>query len=243
MSGFLKSFPAADDAREAARRANDLAALGVATPTARLSGGRDVSFRRIDGVSGLRLAQRPPEEWLRPLTGLHRARLAGAAAYDPILRIRPRVHLISHSGVGAALERLGGGAPLGGALLHGDFHLGQLVRSVDGAVWIIDLDDLATGPPDADIGNLIANLATQPELGGTFEDRLTRWRATIISCWRVVGGEPELPALDRFIALALIRRHLKLREAGREDFETEIARVVTSAADRISPSGSGACPD
>lgn len=242
MSAFLKAFDSEAAAREAERRSTALRRQAVRSPLAEVTGAT-VRFQRIEGLSGLPLVQGPPVRWLAPLAALHACRLDGIALFDPLRRIRPRLELLGHPGLRRALHGLAAPAPRGSALLHGDFHLGQVICDEQGVAWLIDLDDLAIGPAEADLGNLIANLATQAALPGPFAARLAHWRRSILGAWSRLGQRPRAPLVDHFTALALIRRHLKLREAGQPDFEAEIAAWVTRAACRTSPSGSAAYRD
>lgn len=239
MMRFFKVFPSEGASVEAARRSSILRGAGVATPAARPVG-RTVEFDRIEGTSGLPLLNAASEDWLRPLAALHRCRIDGITPCDPIRRIFPRLDLLTNPQLGDALDRLAPDTPQGQTLLHGDFHMGQLIKGADGKVWVVDLDDLCLGPPEADLGNLIANLATQPGLPADFPARLAHWRQRILDAWTVICAPPCMATLEHHLVLALIRRHLKLREAGRPDFETEIASWVTRAACQISPSGSAA---
>ena len=147
---------------------------------------------------------------IRAVSTLHAAGVTGLDPFDPLTRIRPRL--------------VGGDAPWmsdwiarhmpppsAPGLVHGDFHAGQLIRDRQGAVWILDLDDLALGPPEADIGNFAAHLATRPEtrrghpIAG-FGD----WLGGIVAHYS--GADHDLA--DRYGRIALLRRGLKLAEAG-----------------------------
>lgn len=241
MTDFAKTFADEPSASEAVRRSMALRAQGLATPAARCEG-RMVLFDRLDGVSGLALEQTAPDPWLRPLAQLHLCHLDGLSLAEPLRRIRPRNALLTSSVLADALSRLAESPPRGTTLLHGDFHLGQLIRDDAGQVWMVDLDDLCLGPPEADLANLIANLATQSRLPGNFSSRLAQCRSGITRVWTCLGLSCREPVLDHHLALALIRRHLKLREAGRLDFVSDIERWVSPVADRICPSGSAAYP-
>ncbi|WP_221931627.1 phosphotransferase [Palleronia caenipelagi] len=176
------------------------------------------------------------------MSALHRCTLPGLCRLDPQLRIRPRLHHLTSQDIAEALHALGRLPTKGNALLHGDMHLGQMIDASDGTVWLIDLDDLCLGPAEADLGNLIANLATQAQLGDSFAKRLAFWRREVEAAWAKLV-EPVCPdILERYIALALIRRHLKFREAGRPDYEAEIVAWINPVAARISPSGSAGYP-
>lgn len=231
MPDFVKRHPDAATAAEAIRRAAALRAAGVPTPAARPGGAdREVAFDLVDGISGRALLDRDPAALLAPLARLHRARVSGLPRYDPFLRSRPRLTPATNR---VFHEVLAEPVPGGSATLHGDFHAGQLIEAQDG-VWIVDLDDMALGPPEADLANFTAHVATSGDACG-FADRLTTWREAVVSAY---GSPCRAEVFARYLRFALVRRHLKLRAAGRTDFETEIAVVLTGATDRISPSGS-----
>jgi aminoglycoside phosphotransferase (APT) family kinase protein len=168
--------------------------------------------------------------------------LDGVSPFDPLRRIRPRLDLLTDVTLQTTLGRLARAVPTGGALIHGDFHLGQVICDAEGGGWLVDLDDLEIGPVEADLGNLIANLATQPTLTGPFAARLQHWRHSILEAARHLGQNSDPGRVDHFTALALIRRHLKLREQARRDFEADIAAWVTPVACQTSPSGNAAYP-
>lgn len=91
-------------------------------------------------VPGALPPMRGPAKAARAVARL-RAGGAGGAAVEAVLR------------AWAALPgwaRGEGAAPEGGALCHGDFHLGQLVRCATGWVFI-DVDDLGLGDPAWDL--------------------------------------------------------------------------------------------
>ncbi|MFZ7092219.1 phosphotransferase family protein [Primorskyibacter sp. 2E233] len=242
MSSFIKTFADAAQATEAARRSMDLRQQSVITPPA-YANGQTVVFAGIAGCSGLPLTQRPIDDWLAPLIPLHTSVLDGLSPFDPMLRISPRLDLLTNPSLRAALHRLAQASPRGGSVIHGDFHLGQVIAAQDGVAWLIDLDDLAIGPVEADIGNLIANLATQDDLPGPFAVRLEHWRQAVQGEWFRLDQTANPTWVEHFAALALIRRHLKLREQARRDFEADIAAWITPDACRTSPFGNAAYPD
>lgn len=242
MSSCIKTFADAAQATEAARRSMALRQQEVMTPRA-YANGQTVVFERIAGCSGLPLTQRPIYDWLTSLIPLHTSVLDGLPPFDPMLRISPRLDLLTNPSLRAALYRLAQASPRGGSVIHGDFHLGQVIAGPDSVAWLIDLDDLAIGPVEADIGNLIANLATQDHLPGPFAVRLEHWRQAVQGAWFRLDQAANPTWVEHFAALALIRRHLKLREQARRDFEADIAAWITPVACRTSPSGNAAYPD
>ena len=213
VPGFVKTHADATLAATVLLRAEALRRGGVPTPAAR-AGGRpaDVAFDRLTGETGPALAG-DLAALLRPLAQLHACPVPGVGPYDPFLRIRPRLadvtaHPMRHV--------LGEAVPGGTATLHGDVHLGQFIRDASGRVWIIDLDDLALGPPEADLANFAAYLATSLDGG------LAQWSHRVRAAWRNIGQTCDNEVFKRFLRFALVRRHLKLRQAGRPDFEAMV---------------------
>ena len=237
MTGFLKQHASAAVAAEAIRRSVALCAAGVPTPAAGRGGSPCVvEFDRVEGATGRALLECDPVALLRPLRAMHAVAIEGLPAYDPALRIRPRLGVDTP----AAMRRVTDAAvtdaavPGGGATLHGDFHIGQLIAAPDGTVWVVDLDDMAVGPPEADLANFAAHLATS-DPGETVGPALARWLAWILEAWQRIADPPRPAMLERYLHLALVRRHLKLREAGRPDFGAEILRLISGGTARTSP--------
>lgn len=183
-----------------------------------------VMFDRIEGRTGPDLAGQGEDlaAVLATLAALHDAAVADLPAFDPLLRIRPRLALTEVPALRAIAEEA---VPQGNATLHGDLHVGQAIRDASGMVWIIDLDDLAIGPPEADLANFAAHLATsQPS--GAIKD----WAERVRRMWTGQGCDLDGSVFDRFLRFALLRRHLKLRAAGRPDFEAEIVAYLRDKA-------------
>ena len=153
---------------------------------------------------------------------LHGAAVSDLPVFDPLLRIRPRLALTKVPALRAIAEEP---VPQGHATLHGDLHVGQAIRDLSGMVWIIDLDDLATGPPEADLANFAAHLATSPPQGG-----IADWSDRVRRIWTGQGRALEQAVFEQFLRFALLRRHLKLRAAGRPDFEAEILAYLRDSA-------------
>lgn len=224
MPGFLKRYGHAGLAAEALRRAVVLRRQGVPTPAA--TPGPEVEtlvFDRIEGRSGLALLDGAPELALLPVVrGLHGASVPGLPPHDPLRRIRPRLELTD---VAILREIAHGRVPSGRAVLHGDLHLGQFIKDPAGAVWLVDLDDMALGPPEADLANFAAHLATTDPGPGVAE-----WVARVCHGWSTCGAPLDREVFARFLGFALLRRHLKLRAAGRPDFEAEILAYLRDSA-------------
>lgn len=223
MPGFLKRYADEDRAREALRRTRCLRGQSVPTPAAK-AGARpaELVFDRISGRTGPDLVGGDPGALLDALARLHAARVPDLPAFDPLLRIVPRLHLTDVPEVRALAE---GPVPRGRAVVHGDLHVGQFIVEPSGKVWLVDLDDLAIGPPEADLANFAAHLATTDPGPG-----IAGWACRVRTVWERRGRVPDGSAFTRFLHLALLRRHLKLREAGRPDFEAEILGYLRESA-------------
>lgn len=204
---FLKRYSSQEAAETAFKRSIVAQAAGVPTPAVLgQSGPMVLSFERI-------AAQGKPllGEMVQVVSLLHRMPPRGLARFDPFLRINSRLSAAPPP-VGLlvdALQRQDAALCWSGvSAIHGDFHPGQTVRDSLGKVWLIDLDDMALAPPEADLGNLAAWLATQTtgELGALEADAL----AQVLPL--APDADPILVA--HFCAIALVRRALKLAERG-----------------------------
>jgi len=229
---FRKTVTDVGAARLLAERTRTLRAAGVSTPEARLAAGSaTLSFPSIEGESGLALIAAQGAgclpRLLEPLRALHLAAIAGLAPFDPaakiLNRLRPgdperRLHDLL-----VRVSEHGGTARTG--TVHGDFHAGQLVVDAAGQAWLLDLEDLAVGAPEADLGNFAAHLATRPETRrGAAATGFETWLADTIGAYAAIGTAAD-PLLARLHGqLALIRRALKLREAGDPELAAELAQ-------------------
>lgn len=223
MPGFVKRYADAATASEAVRRASILRRQGVPTPAAQPGGEEPVAvFDRLAGTDGSVLLPNGITSLLRPVAVLHRASVPALAPFDPLLRVRPRLALATSQEVRGVADEL---APSGTATLHGDLHVRQFVVEPNDAVWIVDLDDLAIGPPEADLANFAAHLATSRP-----DRSITEWSGTVRSAWNVLGEACDEAAFVRSLRFALARRHLKLREAGRPDFEAEVEAYLRDSS-------------
>lgn len=130
----------------------------------------------------------------------------------------------------------------GTGLIHGDFHVGQVIveRGTD-IPWLIDLDDMALGLPEADLGNFVAHLATSPQCRF---DHVSRgyefWRLAVGPVYAGLAGRPvDEIAFALYAVAALLRRGLKLFEGGSNEIRLdEIATAVKAAMDPLGPNKS-----
>lgn len=223
MPGFLKRYADAAQAKEALRRTKFLRAQSVQTPASKPGPTpSELIFDTVDGRSGHDLIGQDLRPLLQSVAQLHRSRIPKLAPFDPILRIRPRLPLTD---VPLFRNIAKGPLPQGRALLHGDLHVGQFIVTPRDAVWMVDLDDLAIGPPEADLANFTAHLATTEPGPG-----IAAWSQRVCEAWAMIGQSLDEPVFQRYLQLALLRRHLKLREAERLDFEAPILTYLRESS-------------
>ena len=259
LANFVKRIHAEGDepASAVADRSTQLFAQGVPTLPGTLDGGgRHVSFARLEGrtaraIWSERRTIDPVETLTRPvicaLAALSSADATGLGLQplDPLRRIRPRLRRGGKPAIALGRRRsdeiAAFVAPLAAAcaghtggrdarVVHGDFHLGQLIWPVgrDGYV-IVDHDDLALGQPESDIGNLIAHIVTSPDLhDGPIAVGFYRLLQVIAGTYaEFFGTTPELAAVCQHGAIALVRRALKWLDNGGP---TDVAEVMLAAA-------------
>jgi len=174
---------------------------------------RSVEFDRIEGLTGQALRETDLQSLLESVSRIHACTVPGLEPFDPFLRIRPRLTATSSHLIRAVLRDP---VPDGSATLHGDLHVGQFIRDGQGKVWIVDLDDLALGPPEADLANFAAHLATS----GPGSISLCSQR--VVTAWTGLGQACNDDIFQSYLRFSLVRRHLKLREAGRPDHEAMV---------------------
>ena len=221
MPGFVKHFPDASAAQEARRRSIALAA-SLPTPVVLSSNEQSLVFQRIEGKTGRALAEGDLAQLLSVVARMHSVSLPGLPKFDPFLRVRPRATLPTRLPVRDILAEP---VPRGRATLHGDLHVGQFIHGSDGTMWVVDLDDMALGPPEADLANFTAHLAT------SLPERSTPdWSDRVCQAWAGIGQFLDHNSFACFLRFALLRRHLKLREAGRYDFEDEILSYLRESS-------------
>lgn len=202
---FAKGYTTPQSARAAMLRSRAARAAGVQTPAVLAQAdAQTLHFARI-----MPQGQASVPQMLRALGGLWAMPDIGLARFDPFLRIRPRLP----NAPAWTVDMLGRLQAQDRALswradraLHGDFHPGQVLRDAAGMVWLIDLDDMALGPPEADLGNLAAWMATQSP-GDLVEGPAV---AQVLA----LAPLADASLVAHFCAIALMRRALKLAEKG-----------------------------
>ncbi|NNG02999.1 MAG: phosphotransferase [Inquilinus sp.] len=196
-------------------------------------------------------------ELLYPLIRLHTTSPQGLALapFDPWHRIRPRIDALARASAEAvagpvpdaavrafeALEEalgvaVGQSAMNGWGPIHGDFHIGQvLFESGAGQAWLLDADDLALGPPESDLGNFVAHLATSDHVGAAPPLAAFKTLAglAVRHYGELSGREVAAGEVDTYGAVALLRRALKLHERGAApDRVNAISAAALSSARR-----------
>jgi Phosphotransferase enzyme family len=206
-SSFKKDYPSVAAADAAMHRSVAARQAGVPTPAVLgRNGTLQLSFERV-------ISAEPPtlDEMVESLLRLNRMPLDGLSRFDPFLRIRPRLGAAPSHIRALVMELEARDAALrwpATTVIHGDFHPGQVMRDRSGMVWLLDLDDLALAPPEADLGNLAAWIATRAE--GNL-DTQARSAATMVLAL-APHAAPDLTG--HFLQIALVRRALKLAEKG-----------------------------
>lgn len=174
-----------------------------------------------------RLHAVPAPALARRLGGPLPAMRGPAKAVRAVTRMRATVtaevgHARTHAAARRAVERVWAGLPAwcraetapphvtGGALCHGDFHLGQLVRhpAPDGAWHLIDVDDLGCGEPAWDLARPAAWYAAGLLPAADWGRLLGSYQATAGTTGQDPWPELDAPAralTAQLAALALVR--------------------------------------
>jgi hypothetical protein len=264
-----KALPDAASGPRLASRSQLLSARGVRTPQARYdASAQELVYPRIRGIPGREILRRAGGQasashlaaCLLPLVRLHGVGPAGLdlQPLDPWRRIDPRLlELQAAEGSDEAralcraalrarrsIERhlVAIGAQRDGAgqvLVHGDYHIGQLVfAGLEGEPWLLDLDDLALAARESDLGNFAAHLATVEDCAGDTLDTFRGLTSLLCSLYERLARHRVSPdTVEAYGAIALLRRALKRRERGAR---TAVVLDLLSAAERLAPLGAAA---
>lgn len=208
---FVKRYPSQAAATTAWQRSTAAQAAGVQTPAAQgRIGAHSLAFDQIIPANPPSLAQ-----MIAVLAPLHRMPAHGLARFDPFLRIQPRLPdapaPVRAQCLALQAQDKARDWPAT-TVIHGDFHPGQTLRDGAGTIWLIDLDDMALAPAEADFGNLAAWMATQTPCDLT--TALTTALGNILASARI-GRADVIPDLAlHFGRIAVLRRALKLARRG-----------------------------
>lgn len=195
----------------------------------------------------------PWEEGARLLAALHAKPVpADAPPWGRPARVARLVSRLEDGPAGDAVRRAFAALPAwirgeekepegrGRCLIHGDWHLGQMVRAPDGRWRLIDIEDLGRGDPAWDLARPAALYS-----GGVLPPR--DWER-FLDAYREAGG-PAVPAQgDPWTALDVPARSLAIQiaatcviSAGREDRPLDGAeQAMVDACVRISAAGDAA---
>jgi hypothetical protein len=195
----------------------------------------------------------PWEEGARLLAALHSAPVpAEAPAWGRPTRVARLVSRLADGPAGDAVRRAFATLPAwvrgeedepsgrGRCLIHGDWHLGQMVRAPGGRWRLIDIEDLGRGDPAWDLARPAALYS-----GGVLSPH--EWER-FLGAYREAGG-PAVPAQgDPWAALDVPARSLAIQiaatcviSAGREDRALDGAeQAMVDACVRISAAGDAA---
>ena len=173
-----------------------------------------LAFPLLDGTTGVSLIDGGTlSDLLVPLQAVSRAVLTDLPPYDPFAKIPARLGPEPPRWLTDRLARLADMAANPPGVVHGDFHCGQLIRDRAGRVWVVDLDDMAFGPVEADLGNFAAHLATRPETRrADLRDGVRHWGGQVLEAWNRLSAPCEPALFWRHLDIALVRRALKLRD-------------------------------
>ncbi len=232
----FKRYASRKQAEDAARYGDLLSKAGVLTPQGRLAGrGCLVAYHRIGGVAGLPAIAEFREAILAPMMKqartLHTATPPGGIApFDPLKRIVPRLtddlEAVYAPFVAAALEDIDR-ASAKPCLVHGDLHAGQYIADAEGNTWLLDFDDLALAPLEADLGNFAAHLATRPEtMAADYVPGMRQWLVQTVAAYRASAGEVNVPLAEAYGRIALVRRALKLAARGDHAVEARLRSTL-----------------
>jgi hypothetical protein len=224
----FKRYQSRCEAETAMQRSIQLSHTGVLTPAAHMSSrGRTVAYRRVEGISGMVAIAGIGAAALVPLMkqvlALHgTAPDASIKHFDPLKRITPRLTPARESAYARlivdALENIDRRKAKTG-LIHGDLHAGQFIVSPKGQASI--------APPEADLGNFAAHLATRPEVmrEGCFSS-MRHWLAETAKAYATLGREIDLDLAESYGQIALVRRALKTSERGGNSIEVALIKEM-----------------
>lgn len=218
---FFKRYASAQQAASALVRSNAARAAGVPTPEAAPT--EDTTILRFTLIDGTRPALDDTQTILRPLSALIRTSLPGLTRYDPFARIDARLGLAPPA-LHRRIDALRAISFDETCCVHGDFHPGQVLQDRAGVSWLVDLDDMARAPVEADLGNFAAWRVTQGDRPALA--RIGFETENICNIWAKLVTPPDKSLARRFAQIALIRRALKLAGNGAPQALLELASTT-----------------
>lgn len=234
---------------ELAEAARHLRRSGVAVPqpVAQIEGGRVGVDEHVGGpllLDAVRAGTIPADEVAEALVTLHRSpridELTGRNAETELARARTALHDLA--GLAPELgcrcrrlgERLTGGRPSTDrpvVFLHGDLHPKNAIIARTG-VTLIDLDRMAAGPPEVDLGTLLAHaIAIGHRRPGWSPNAETHTR-TVIDRYRSRGGDVDDASLRWHAAVGLVELALLVARHVEPGWPV-VAEVLVDRADEL----------
>jgi Phosphotransferase enzyme family len=145
----------------------------------------------------------------------------GLQSFKPFRLVDRRLNALPPGRLSLGNRRLAGEirAQLGACLatfpmtgpVHGDLHARQVIQDkTTGVWWLIDLDDVALGSPEVDIGNFCAHIASTPAINGTSVNHAFEIMTAL--CLDTYDGSLAQRSINLFGSAALVRRALKCAE-------------------------------
>lgn len=250
---FFKAAPNFPRAQTCAALANALRGAGAPVlPTLLDSKRSQITMPLLDGRDGRDMcrseAQQGAKATLRgcvaKLAEFHEAGVrvdpSSLSLFDPFSKIRPRIgncpdpQLSSIAAkLSAQIEEALAFWDLDDAyttLVHGDFHAGQVIFCRDGGeCHIVDLDDVAIGMRESDLGNLIAHASTCAQItNGPIFGAAAEMLADFVGAYNRASHKPlDHRLTSLYCAASLLRRALKLIE--REEPRPRIEEILRAA--------------
>ncbi|TQV83330.1 phosphotransferase family protein [Denitrobaculum tricleocarpae] len=213
---FYKRVSGPVEAGDLIVRASELSRAGGKTPVPGYCPDRSaVNFPMIEGASGVALIDQVALSYLlAPLQPLRRAGISELPPFDPFAKITVRLNAKTPQWLRARLGALKDMPFEADGVVHGDFHCGQMILDESGNLWLVDLDDMAQGPVEVDLGNFAAHLATRPETRRRrLAEGLPFWAEQVQKAWDELGEVCNPTLFRRHVDIAVIRRALKLHDA------------------------------
>lgn len=232
-----------------ARIADRLLAYGVITPRPVAQLDRDavsvvthVPGPTLETRDGVGLAD--PSDLAQAITRFHATPApAGIARSTPVMVLaharRTLRQLVERTEVIRPLarrlsERLAETTPGDGALealLHGDLHVGNLLRDPAGRIVFLDLERVATGPREADFGNLLAHSEASDRLGHTttqIDDA-----EAVVDAYRSSGPPLDDGSLAWHSAIGLVDQAGRVARNLFPDWPTVAHDLLSGACERL----------
>ncbi len=238
-------------------RANELAigarhlrrsGVSVPQPVAQIEGGRVGIDEHIDGsllIDAVRAGTIPADEVAEALVTLHRSPTIDELTSRNVGTELARAEIALDDLVGLAPglngrcrrlgDRLAGRRPSidrPAVFLHGDLHPKNAIITQNGAT-LIDLDRMAAGPPEVDLGTLLAHAVAIGHRRPGWSPNAETHTRTVIECYRSRGGDIDGRALRWFTAVGLVELALLVARHVEPGWLMVAERLVDCAAELL----------